>query len=74
MKFGSLCALDNRSGEAVGERMAAHSEQGLLGECHRLKEHALGKLWSSNSHQAKVVTEKGGSPAALRWRDISGRR
>jgi hypothetical protein len=63
-------ALGSRSGEATDERMVAHSGQGLPGECYRLKEHTSGKLWSSNSHRAKVAAERGGThrcPAAARW-------
>jgi hypothetical protein len=33
----------------------------------------VSKLWSSNSRRAKVAAEKGGSPVALRWHNISGR-
>jgi hypothetical protein len=55
----ALHALSSRSDEATDEWTAAHSGQGLPGECYRLKAHTPGKLWSSNSRRAKVAAERG---------------
>jgi hypothetical protein len=51
--------LGSWSGEAAGERTAAHSGQGLPDECYRLKAHTADKLWSSNSRRVKVAAERG---------------